>query len=197
MSATIYKIASSVFTIVIVCRVIFLIWTKAMPLTKKLTAVTKRKLRKVIEISEGEKNKIWFAEYQRKEKEKRDLSEREHYKYKSTYVNLSTVQQDRKTLFESQWTAWEFNKDNCELNSPGDYHAQCLKMFGEMSFARKAIIAKNPSFWTEQKERFWIKICHPQVQKVNIRGLSLFDTRQRILAEEDFNQDDGEDRSSA
>lgn len=197
MSATIYKIASSIFTIFIVCRVLFLISKRILPLIQKLSSASRRKLHKSIELSEGERNKIWFAEYQRKEKEKRDLSEREHYRYIATYVNLSTVQRDRKILFENQWTDWKFNKDNCELNSPGDYHAQCLKMFGEMSYARKSIIAKEPAFWTEQKERFWIKICHPQIQKVDIRGLSLFDTRQRILAEEEFNQDDGEDRSTA
>lgn len=197
MSATIYKIASSIFTIFVVCRVVFLISKQLLPLAEKIVSATKRKFRKSVEISEGEKNKIWFAEYQRREKEKRDLSEREHYQYKGTYVNLSTVQRDRKTLFENKWNGWKFNKDNCELSSPGNYHAQCLKMFGEMSFARKAIIAKDPAFWTEQKERFWIKICHPQIQKVDIRGLTLFDTRQRILAEEEFNQDDGEDRSTA
>ena len=197
MSASIYKIASSIFTLIIVGKVIFLIFKNLSPLVSKATSIMKRRINKSFEVSKGEKNKIWFADYQRKEKEKRDLSEREHYRYKGTYVNLSTVQRDRTTLFEDRWKNWEFNKDNCQLRTPGDHHSQCLKMFGEMSYARKAIIAKDPAFWSQEKERFWIKICHPQIRKVDLRGLSLFDTRQRILAEEEFNQDDGDDRSSA
>ncbi|PIT99101.1 MAG: hypothetical protein COT74_11670 [Bdellovibrionales bacterium CG10_big_fil_rev_8_21_14_0_10_45_34] len=197
MSATIYKIVSSAIATIVVGRVLFLVSKQILLLARKLNSVTKRRLRTTIEISEGEKNKKWFAEYQCKEKEKRDLVEREHYQYKGTYVNLSTIQRDRKTLFESRWTNWKFNKDNCELNAPGDYHSQCLKMFGEMSHARKAIIAKDPTFWNQEKERFWIKICHPQIKNVDIHGQNLFDTRQRILAEEEFNQDDGDDRSSA
>ena len=141
MSASIYKIASSIFTLIVVGKVLFLIFKNLSPLVSKATSIMKRRINKSFEVSEGEKNKIWFADYQRKEKEKRDLS--------------------------------------------------------EMSYARKAIIAKDPAFWSQEKERFWIKICHPQIRKVDLRGLSLFDTRQRILAEEEFNQDDGEDRSSA
>lgn len=191
MSEMIYKIASSLFTLAIVGRVLFLIFKKVSPFLKKsVSKIRHHTTKKTPQLSEGEKNKIWFAEYQRKEKAKSELIDREHYTYKNTYVNLSLVARDRKKLFGDHWTDWKFNSNNCELLSPGDYHAQCLKMFGEMAYARKFLIAKQPTFWTDEKEKFWRKICHPVITRTDIREKNLFDTRQRILAEENFNHGD-------
>lgn len=197
MSVVIYKIVSTLFTLAIVGRVLYLIFTKSSPLLKRVVLLFKRYKPKPFQLSEGEKNKIWLADYQRKEKAKMELIEREHYTYKNTYINLSLIARDRKKLFAERWTDWKFNTNNCELSSPGDYHAQCLKMFGEMAFARKFLIAKQPTFWTEEKERFWRKICHPKIAKTDVREKNLFDTRQRILAEENFNHGDDPDSKSA
>lgn len=198
MSALIYKIASTLFTLAIVGRVLFLAFKRSAPLFKRTVLILKKhKVSKLLEMSEGDKNKLWFSEYQRQEKEKKEIFEREHYTYKNTYINLSTVSRDRKTLFSERWTDWKFNANNCELLNPGDYHAQCIKMFGEMAFARKVLIAKQPTFWTEEKEKFWRKICHPVITKTDVREKNLFDTRQRILAEEDFNYGDDSDSRSA
>lgn len=197
MSAMIYKIVSTLFTLVIVGRVLFLIFKKLSPFLKRAVLLFKRYTPKPFQLSEGEKNKIWFADYQRKERAKTELIEREHYTYKNIYINLSLIARDRKKLFAERWTDWKFNTNNCELSSPGDYHAQCLKMFGEMAFARKFLIAKQPTFWTEEKETFWRKICHPQIAKTDVREKNLFDTRQRILADESFNHGDDPDSKPA
>lgn len=190
MSAMIYKIVSALFTLAIFGRVLFLIFKTSSPLLTRAVFLFKKYTPQPFVLSEGEKNKIWFADYQRKEKQKMELVEREHYTYKNTYINLSLVARDRKKLFAERWTDWKFNTSNCELSSPGDYHAQCLKMFGEMTFARKFLIAKQPTFWTEEKEKFWRKICHPAIAKTDVRETNLFDTRQRIIAEEKFDRDD-------
>ncbi len=197
MSAMIYKIASALFTLAIVGRVLVLIFKKSSPLFKRAVFLFKKYKPKPFELSEVEKNKIWFADYQKKEKAKNELIEREHYTYKNTHINLSLIARDRKKLFAERWTTWKFNTNNCELSSPGDYHAQCLKMFGEMAFARKFLIAKQPAIWTEEKEKFWRKICHPAIAKTDVREKNLFDTRQRILAEESFNHGDDPDSHSA
>lgn len=198
MSAMIYKIASVLFTLAVLGRVLFLLFKKSAPVFKKVFSILKTYLTaKPKELTEGEKNKIWFAEYQRKEKQKKEITDREHYTYKNTYINLSTVQNDRIKLFGNRWTDWKHNKDTCQLLAPGDYHAQCIKMFGEMGFVRRFLIAKDPSFWTEEKEKFWRKICHPELAKVDVREKTLFDTRQRILAEESFNHGDDPDSQSA
>lgn len=196
MSALIYKIASTLFTLTIVGRVLFLIFKKLSPLLKRAVLLFEKCKPKAFQLSEGEKNKIWFADYQRREKEKNEIIERAHYSYKNTYINLSLVVRDRKRLFTEFWTDWKFNSNNCELVSPGDYHSQCIKMFGEMAFARKFLIAKQPTFWTEEKEKFWRKICHPAIAKNDVREQNLFDTRQRIIAEEAFNQGDDSDSQS-
>ena len=198
MTALIYKIASTLFTLAIVGRVLFLAFRRSAPFFKRVVlTIKKHRVSKLLEMSEGEKNKIWFSEYQRKEKEKKEIFEREHYTYKSTYINLATVSRDRKKLFNERWTDWKFNSNNCELSNPGDYHAQCIKMFGEMAFVRKFLIAKQPTFWTEEKEKFWRKICHPAITKTDVREKNLFDTRQLILAEEDFNHGDDSGSRSA
>lgn len=198
MSAMIYKIVSTLFSLAIVSRVVFLICKRSKPIFKKIVFNLKNfKARKSAVFTEGEKNKIWFAHYQRKEKQKKEIFEREHYTYKNIYINLSKVQSDRDKLFGTRWTNWKHSKNTSELIAPGDYHAQCLKMFGEMSFARKSIIVRDPIFWTEEKEKFWRKICHPEIAKVDVREKNLFDTRQRILAEESFNHGDDPDSKPA
>lgn len=197
MSVMIYKIASSLFTLAVVGRVLFLLIKKASPIFRKIISLFKNhKAWRPTKLTDGEKNKIWFSEYQRKENEKKELSEKEHYAYENTYINLSKVQIDRRKLFNERWTAWKFNANDSELVAPGDYHSQCIKMFGEMAFARKVLIAKDPIFWTAEKEMFWRKICHPEIAKVDVREKTLFDTRQRILAEQDFNHGE-DDRHSA
>lgn len=197
MSTMIYKVVSTLFTLAIFGRVLFLIFKTSSPLLTRAVFLFKKYTPMPSALSEGEKNKIWFADYQIKEKQKMELIEREHYTYKNTYINLSLVARDRKKLFAERWTDWKFNTSNCELSSPGDHHAQCLKMFGEMAFARKLLIAKQPTFWTEEKEKFWRKICHPAIAKTDVREKNLFDTRQRILAEESFNHGDDPDSHSA
>ena len=198
MFAMIYKIASSLFTLAVVGRVSFLIIKKTSRLFRKIITFFKNHtVWRPTEPTNSEKNKIWFAEYQRKEKEKKELFDKEHYTYKNTYLNLSKVQSDRIKLFGERWTTWKFNTENCELLAPGDYHSQCIKMFGEMAFARKVLIVKDPIFWTEEKEKFWRKICHPQIAKVDVREKTLFNTRQRLLAEESFNYGDDPDSKSA
>lgn len=198
MSVIIYKIASTLFTFTILGRVLFFLSRKSSKLVKNIfSLVGNHKFWRPTELTENEKNKIWFAEYQLKEKQKKEGIEREHYSYKNTYINLSKVQSDRNNLFGKHWTDWKFNGNDCELIAPGDYHAQCLKMFGEMAFVRKFLIAKEPGFWTDEKEKFWQKICHPQIAKVDVREKTLFNTRQRILAEESFNQGDDPDSYSA
>lgn len=144
-----------------------------------------------------EDHKKWFEDYKRQELEIAKAVEEDHYRYDGVYLNLSTVQKDRELLFENLWRDWQFNKDNCQLIAPGDYHAQCLKMFGEMSFARKVIIAKRPLAWTQNKELFWRKICHPEIAKVDIREENLFDTRQRIVAENEFDSIENFDRKTS
>lgn len=191
MSAMIYKIVSVFFTLAIVSRVLFLVFKKSNTIFKKTFFHLKNlKMKKSADLTEGEKNLIWFAEYQRKEKQKKEISEKEHYTYKNTYINLSKVQSDREKLFGTRWTDWKHSKNTIELVAPGDYHAQCIKMFGEMSLARKSIIARDPIFWTDEKENLWRKICHPEIAKVDVREKNLFDTRQRVLAEEIFNHGD-------
>lgn len=141
MTALIYKIASTLFTLAIIGRVLFLAYRRSTTFLKRVVLILKKhRVSKLLEMSEGERNKLWFSEYQRKEREKKEIFEREHYTYKNTYVNLSTLSRDRKKLFCERWTDWKFNADNCELSSPGDYHAQCLKMFGEMAFARRFLM---------------------------------------------------------
>ncbi len=199
MSALIYKIAASIFTLAVLGRIAFL-----------LVQFLKRQLRRYADYKKVKKeNDPKFLRIQnlKKKKDFDDMMEREkahrnkvaelHYEYQG-FINLSKVESDRKKLFEDKWSDWKFSNNTHKLlPCPGDYQCQCIKMFGEMSFARKSIIAKDPNFWTEGKENFWQKICHPAVKKFDICGQDLFETRQLIIAENDFNHGDDEDRSSA
>jgi len=185
---SIYKIASIIFSF---CLLAHLCWRSFVFLKPGIHFIFEvlSKIKSSDSQQEAdtkEDHKKWFEDYKKQELEIAKAVEEDHYRYDGVYLNLTTVQKDREILFENLWNDWKFNKDNCQLIAPGDYHAQCLKMFGEMSFARKVIIAKRPISWTQDKEIFWRKICHPEIAKVDIREDNLFDTRQRIVAENEF-----------
>lgn len=199
MSAYIYKIASTIFTLAVVGRIAFLFGRTLKKQLLRYLAYKRKKRENDPQFIQAQKakDKKDFDSMMAREKAHREKVAEIHYEYKG-FVNLNQVESDRKKLFEHKWSDWKFSSKSRELLlCPGDYQGQCIKMFGEMSFARKVIIVKNPNFWTEAKEKFWWRICHPAIRKNEIRGRNIFDTRQRIIAENDFNHDDDEDRSSA
>jgi hypothetical protein len=191
MSALIYKIASSLFTLAVLCRIAFLLVRFIKGNLNKYLAYKKARhesspaFNRLKEL----KAKKEFEEMMAREKAHRQMVADLHYEYKG-FVNLSRIESDRKKLFEDKWSDWKFSKNSQNLPLYlGDLQGQCIKMFGEMSFARMSLIVSHPNFWTDEKENFWRKICHPVVKKVEIRERNLFDTRQRIIAERKFNAD--------
>lgn len=191
MSVLIYKVASTIFTLSILGRILFLLgrFIKKQRSRYVNRNVRKRESSPQFILLKKLKAKKEFEEMMTRDKAHRKVVEELHYDYKG-FVNLSRLESDRKKLFEDKWMNWRFSKNSHELQScPGDYQAQCIKMFGEMSFVRKSIIVSDPNFWTEAKEDFWRKICHPAIKKTDVREKTMFDTRQRIIAEDEFNRE--------
>lgn len=199
MSVTIYELASSAFTLLVLVRICLVTYRAIKNQLARYARyqTQKQKSDPAFIRLQSQNSKKEFEEWMSCDKAHRENATPLHYEYKG-FINLSRVESDRKKLFEDKWSSWEFSKTSHKLLScPGDYQGQCIKMFGEMSLARKSIIASDPSFWIAEKELFWRKICHPAIKAVDIRGNNLFDTRQRILAENEFNHGDDRDRSSA
>jgi hypothetical protein len=199
VSVTIYRLASSAFTLLVLARVFLLMYRaiKSQIARYNRYQTQKQKSDPAFLKLQIQKSKKELDEWMSRDKAHRENVTALHYEYKG-FINLSRIESDRKKLFEDKWSNWEFSKTSHELQPcPGDYQSQCIKMFGEMSFARKSIIAKDPSFWTADKELFWRNICHPAIKAVDVRESTFFETRQRILAENEFNHGDDRDRSSA
>ena len=189
MSALVWKLISIIISVSILSRVTYLMGKYLIFTFTKLAQLLKIN-KKISEVDSEQDQRKWLDEYFRKEKIHRELVKKGHYDYVG-FINLSLVQKDRDCLFEERWGNWAYSKNSHQLlRCPGDYQAQAIKMFGEMALARKHLILGDFKFWTEEKEKFWRKICHPAIEQVDVRGTNLFQTQELIIAMDKFNSED-------